>query len=124
MTDHKSQQPELSPLYTVVIDVENAISRVVYNYISDEDYLKITSIEESQLVYWSELIQRVHSCGAKASKESKNGMMRLSQHTRSKTIMGSVHHCAAWSRHVLTLSTQPVKLWNQLPLNSTSSTLP
>lgn len=44
-------------------DVDGKIARVVYKYQDIEEFKKINSIEESQLVYWSEMLQRYHfSC--------------------------------------------------------------
>jgi hypothetical protein len=54
----------LSDLYTILIEVENAIPAVIYNYTSEEDFLKIDNIPEFQLVYWSEAIQRLHACSS------------------------------------------------------------
>jgi hypothetical protein len=64
MTKDNNKTPELSPLYNILMHVEEAIHGVSYKYTKEEDYLKITSLQESQLVYWSEIIQRVHICGS------------------------------------------------------------
>lgn len=61
----------LSPAYNVLSDAEKAISGVAYKYISLEEFGQIKSVEESQLVYWSEIIQRVHVCGATTIKRLK-----------------------------------------------------
>ena len=46
------------------MDAEESIPGVAYKFIKDEDFLKIDNIPESQLVYWSEIIQRLHACSA------------------------------------------------------------
>ncbi len=53
------------------MDVEPNIRGVVYNYTSGEDFLKIDSIAEMQLVYWSEIVQRMHVCAATSIKRVK-----------------------------------------------------
>ena len=52
----------ISELYSVLLDAEESIPGVVYKFLKDEDFLKIDNIPESQLVYWSEIIQRLHAC--------------------------------------------------------------
>jgi len=54
----------ISVLYSIMLDAEESIPGVAYKFIKDEDYLKIDNIQESQLVYWSEIIQRLHACSA------------------------------------------------------------
>ena len=46
------------------MDAEESIPGVAYKFIKDEDFLNIDNIPESQLVYWSETIQRLHACSA------------------------------------------------------------
>jgi hypothetical protein len=46
------------------MDVEESIPGIVYKFIPSEDFLKINNIPESQLIYWSEIIQRLHACSA------------------------------------------------------------
>lgn len=46
------------------MDAEESIPGVAYKFISDEDFLKIDNIQESQLVYWSEIFQRLHACSS------------------------------------------------------------
>jgi hypothetical protein len=71
MTSDDKQEPQLSPLYSVILDVEPKIRGVVYNYTSGENFLKIDSIAEMQLVYWSEIVQRMHVCAATSIKRIK-----------------------------------------------------
>lgn len=54
----------ISELYSILLDVEESIPGVVYKFIKDEDFRQIDNIPESQLVYWSEIIQRLHACSA------------------------------------------------------------
>jgi hypothetical protein len=54
----------LSDLYTILYEVENYIAKPVYKFLPEEDFKKIDTVEESQLVYWSEIIQRFHICSA------------------------------------------------------------
>ena len=54
----------ISVLYSILMDAEESIPKVAYKFIKDEDFLKIDNIQESQLVYWSEIIQRLHACSA------------------------------------------------------------
>lgn len=54
----------ISELYSILMDAEESIPGVAYKFIKDEDFLKIDNIPESQLVYWSEIIQRLHACSA------------------------------------------------------------
>ena len=54
----------ISELHSILLNVEESIPGVVYKFTKDEDFLKIDNIPESQLVYWSEIIQRLHACSA------------------------------------------------------------
>lgn len=66
-----AEQPQLSPLYSVVLTLDEKIRGVAYKYIPDEDFRKISSTEEMQLIYWSEIVQRIHVCGATSIKRVK-----------------------------------------------------
>jgi len=65
------EQSQLSPLYSVVLELDQRIRGVAYNYTSEQDFLKVDSIEEMQLIYWSEIIQKMHVCGATSIKRVK-----------------------------------------------------
>lgn len=78
----------LSDIYTVIIEVENALSAVVYNYISEEDYQKIDNIPELQLVYWSEIIQRLHICGATTIQRLKKWYEAINNSYETKNYYG------------------------------------
>ena len=54
----------LSDLYAVLDEVNDHISKVAYNFLPKEEFMKIDNVEEMQLVYWSEIIQRFHICSA------------------------------------------------------------
>lgn len=54
----------LSDLYSTIIELESCLAKVAYKFTPEEDFSKIRSVEELQLVYWSEIIQRLHVCGA------------------------------------------------------------
>jgi len=71
MTSNDKKEPQLSPLYSLILDVEPKIKGVAYNFISAEDFLKIDSIAEMQLVYWSEIVQRMHVFAATSIKRIK-----------------------------------------------------
>lgn len=63
--------PELSPLYSVVLTLDEMIRGVAYNFTPDEDFLKVDSIAEMQIIYWGEMMQRVHICAATSIKRVK-----------------------------------------------------
>ena len=67
----EQEQLLLSPLYNVVLELDERLRGVVYNYTPDQDFMKVDSIEEMQLIYWSEIIQRMHVCGATSIKRVK-----------------------------------------------------
>lgn len=67
----KQEQAQLSPLYNVVLELDQKIRGVAYNYTPEQDFMNVDSIEEMQLIYWSEIIQRVHVCGATSIKRVK-----------------------------------------------------
>lgn len=54
----------ISELYSILLDVEESIPAVAYKYIPEEEFFKIDNTPEFQLVYWSEIIQRLHACSA------------------------------------------------------------
>jgi len=58
-----------NPLF--VLELDQRIRGVAYNYTPDQDFLKVDSIEEMQLIYWSEIIQRIHFCAATSIKRVK-----------------------------------------------------
>ncbi|MDH5978543.1 hypothetical protein AB6C72_23615 [Vibrio splendidus] len=54
---------KLESAFKLLNNVDKKIARVGYKYQSIEDFAKIDNVEELQLVYWSEMIQRYHfSC--------------------------------------------------------------
>ena len=65
----------ISELYSVLMEAEEAIPAVVYNYMQEEDFLKIDNTPELQLVYWSEIIQRLHACSATTLLRLKKGTL-------------------------------------------------
>ena len=67
----RQEQPQLSPLYSVVLDLDEKIRGVAYNHTPENDFLKVRSIEEMQLIYWSEIVQRMHVCAATSIKRVK-----------------------------------------------------
>jgi hypothetical protein len=62
---------QLSPLYNVLADLEPVIRGVAYKYTPEDDFRAIYSLEEMQLVYWSEMLQRMHVCAATSIKRIK-----------------------------------------------------
>ena len=71
MSDKKDIKAELSPPYTIVVRTDAAFRGVCYKIISNEEFLQIHSREKSQLVYWSEIVQRMHVCAATSVKRIK-----------------------------------------------------
>jgi hypothetical protein len=69
--ENTGEQPQLSPLYSVVLTLDEKIRGVAYSYTTNEDFLKAGSMEEMQLIYWSEIVQRIHVCGATSIKRVK-----------------------------------------------------
>jgi hypothetical protein len=63
--------PQLSPFYNVLIDLEPAIKGVAYKFTPENAFRKIDSVEEMQLVYWSEMLQRMHVCASTSVKRIK-----------------------------------------------------
>jgi hypothetical protein len=53
---------ELAPYYSLLEEAAAGLSGVVYKYTTEDEFTKITSIPELQLVYWSEMVQRLHAC--------------------------------------------------------------
>jgi hypothetical protein len=64
MSSQDEEEVFLSTLYSVITEVEEAMPAVAYKFTSAEDFLKAASIVESQLIYWGEIIQRLHICSA------------------------------------------------------------
>ncbi|MGV8733020.1 MAG: hypothetical protein ACWA7D_00055 [Pseudomonas asiatica] len=54
----------LEDMYSSMVEIEGCIAKVCYKFTSEEDFSKIDNIAELQLVYWSEMIQRLHISGA------------------------------------------------------------
>src|SRR6266478_5778929 len=61
----------LSPLYNVILEVEAAIPGVSYNYTSLAEFRNVKTVEEFQLIYWNEIIQRAHLYAATSIKRIK-----------------------------------------------------
>lgn len=55
---------EIEHLYSELKAFESAIEGISYNFTPPSDFRKIVSLEESQLVYWSEIVQRLHASSA------------------------------------------------------------
>lgn len=101
MTIDEKQEIQISPLYNVILELEPKICGVAYNYTDHEDFLKIDSIEEMQLVYWSEIIQRMHVCAATSIKRVKKWFDAVSNAYDAEnyygfcaTLRGLVEACA------------------------------
>jgi len=54
----------ISALYSHLLEIENAIPAVAYKFTPDDEYLKLSNIAEFQLLYWGEIIQRLHICSS------------------------------------------------------------
>lgn len=61
---NKEESYELSDLYSVIVEIEGCLAKVSYNFTPKDKFSEIKSVDELQLVYWSEIIQRLHICGA------------------------------------------------------------
>ena len=101
MTIDNKKEIQISPLYNVILELEPKIRGVAYNYTNPEDFLKIDSIEEMQLVYWSEIIQRMHVCAATSIKRVKKWFDAVSNAYDAEnyygfcaTLRGLVEACA------------------------------
>lgn len=58
------QQLQFTPLYDIVLQVEPKLRAVEYKFTPLKNFCRIDSIDELQLVYWGEIVQRLHACGA------------------------------------------------------------
>lgn len=54
----------IEKMYSSMIEAESCIAKVCYSFMPTEEFVKIKTMEESQLIYWSEIIQRLHISGA------------------------------------------------------------
>jgi hypothetical protein len=59
-----AQRLQLTPLYNIVLQLEPKIRGVAYKFTPLKDFCRIDSIDELQIVYWGEIVQRLHACGA------------------------------------------------------------
>lgn len=64
MGSEKNDDLLISALYSHLLEIENAIPAVAYKFTPDEEYLKLINISEIQLLYWGEIIQRLHICSS------------------------------------------------------------
>lgn len=78
----------LSDLYSAIVDLESCLAKVAYKFTSEEDFSKIKSIEEMQLVYWSEIIQRLHVTGATTVLRLKKWYEAIDGSYKSKNYYG------------------------------------
>lgn len=78
----------LSDLYSAIIELENCLAKVAYKFTPEEEFSKIRSIEELQLVYWSEIIQRLHVCGATTVLRLKKWYEAIDSSYKSKNYYG------------------------------------
>ncbi|ENU79711.1 hypothetical protein F975_02340 [Acinetobacter sp. ANC 3789] len=53
----------LSDLYSIIIEIESNLARVCYKFTPIDEFEKIDVIDKMQLIYWSEIIQRLHLSG-------------------------------------------------------------
>jgi len=54
---------EFSEIYSLLKDFIDSINGIVYKFMSDDEFRKLSKIEEIQYIYWTEIIQRTHFCG-------------------------------------------------------------
>lgn len=54
---------EFSEIYSLLKEFVYSINGIVYKIMSDDEFKKLTKIEEVQYIYWIEIIQRTHFCG-------------------------------------------------------------
>lgn len=71
MTSGEKQEPQLSPIYSVLVEIEPKLLGVGYNFTTTEDFSVIDSIAEMQMVYWCEMVQRMHICASTSLKRVK-----------------------------------------------------
>lgn len=88
MTIDSKQEIQISPLYNVILELEPKIRGVAYKFIDQDDFLKISSIEEMQLVYWSEMVQRMHICAATSVKRVKRWFDAINDSYKSENYYG------------------------------------
>ena len=71
MSTEKNEETLLSPIYNVILEVDKAMSGVVYSPMPLEEFQKIKNLQDLQFIYWSEIIQRMHICRATSIKRLK-----------------------------------------------------
>lgn len=54
----------LSDLYSIIIEIESSLARVSYKFTPMDEFKEINAIDKMQLIYWSEIIQRLHLSSA------------------------------------------------------------
>lgn len=59
---NQDNKKELKNLYSFLLDIDNSVSQISYEYISIDEFKKLPPIE-LQYVYWFENIQKFHICG-------------------------------------------------------------
>jgi hypothetical protein len=78
----------LSELYSAITELESCLATVAYKFTPEEEFSKIRSIEELQLVYWSEIIQRLHVCGVTTVLRLKKWFEAIDSAYKSKSYYG------------------------------------
>jgi len=73
-------------LYSALIEIESCLAKVSYNFTTKDNFSHLKSIEETQLIYWSEIVQRLHVFGATTILRLKNGTTPLIVITKVKII--------------------------------------
>ncbi|MBQ4844574.1 hypothetical protein [Pseudoalteromonas sp. MMG005] len=84
----KDIEENLSDLYSAIIEIESCLAKVAYKFTAEEDFSKVRSIRELQLVYWSEIIQRFHVCGATTILRLKKWYEAIDSSYKSKNYYG------------------------------------
>ncbi|MGP9765448.1 hypothetical protein ACT3UM_06935 [Halomonas sp. AOP13-D3-9] len=79
---------KLSDLYSSIVELEGYLAKVSYKFTPEEEFLKIRSVEDLQQVYWSEVIQRLHVCGATSLLRLKKWYEAIDCAYKSKNYYG------------------------------------
>jgi len=85
---NKEKLESLSDLYSAIIEIESCLAKVSYKFTSVDEFSEISSVKELQLIYWSEIIQRLHVCGATTILRLKKWYEAIDCSYKSKNYYG------------------------------------
>lgn len=79
---------EFSKIFTEINEIIASLKTIQYNYMDEKEYESLQELNESQFIYWSEIIQRTHFCGITSLQRVSKWMTSMNDSWNSNNYYG------------------------------------